>query len=217
LVEGNDYSYYFTASDDQGAAATPSQKKNAPVVTSDDTTAPDSPANVNVTSPGTNGNLVISWDPNTESDLAGYRIYRSNSSGSGYVLVGTVDKAVTSFTDTGLENGKTYYYVITALDSSGNESPHSDESQGTPQALPPPDDGEEELIPLPWLVILILVVVNFILALILLWRRMKRNGEDTIPQTFEESEPVESERTETTQEDQTTETELPPPPQEPQE
>jgi hypothetical protein len=214
LSEGSDYSYFFTASDDQGSTATPTQEKNAPVVTGlGDTTPPASPSNLNVTSPGTSGNLVITWDPNTESDLAGYRIYRSNTSGSGYIEVGTVSKLVTSFTDTGLEDGKTYYYVITALDSSGNESPYSDESQGTPQVLTPPDDGDEELIPLPWLVIMILVIVNFILALILLWRRMKRNGEVFLPQEFEETEPVEPERTETTEDDQVKESELPPPPQ----
>ena len=38
----------------------------------------------------------------------------------------------TSFTDTGLRNAQTYYYVVTALDGPGNESGSSNEVNGLP-------------------------------------------------------------------------------------
>lgn len=74
--------------------------------------------------------LVLSWNANTESDLAGYKIYYGvTSSNLGTVVdVGkvttytiTVNPAVTT----------TYYAVITAYDKSGNESVKSDVVSGT--------------------------------------------------------------------------------------
>ncbi|HEX9757357.1 MAG TPA: fibronectin type III domain-containing protein [Nitrospiria bacterium] len=65
------------------------------------------------------GEALLSWNPNTESDLAGYKVYygvASNTYGSP-IDVGNQ----TSYTITGLGNG-TYYFAITAYDTSLNES-----------------------------------------------------------------------------------------------
>ena len=51
----------------------------------------------------------------------GYNVYRSPVSGGGYVKVNHRPYC-TTFTDTGLRNAQTYYYVVTALDAAGNES-----------------------------------------------------------------------------------------------
>jgi hypothetical protein len=67
--------------------------------------------------------VSLAWDPNTESDLAGYRIHTGTTSGS-YATHIDVHK-VTSYTVTGLTEGKTYYFAATAYDSSGNESGYS--------------------------------------------------------------------------------------------
>ena len=43
---------------------------------------------------------------------------------------------VSDYTDTGLTNGTTYYYVVTAEDNAAQESGYSSEVNATPQAVP---------------------------------------------------------------------------------
>jgi hypothetical protein len=70
---------------------------------------------------------VVAWDPNSEPDIAGYRIYRSELLGT-YPPVSLNNGLTTStsFTDYTPQNGRTYYYVITAMNSVGMESDYSD-------------------------------------------------------------------------------------------
>ncbi|HNW60327.1 MAG TPA: fibronectin type III domain-containing protein [bacterium] len=70
--------------------------------------------------PGFAGGLLVTWDANTESDLAGYRIYYGVAPS---VYPEMVDVGnVTSYTIQNLTEGQTYYLVVTAYDRSGNES-----------------------------------------------------------------------------------------------
>ena len=72
----------------------------------------------------------VSWNANTEADLAGYKLYYGTDSGV-YGLPVDVGK-VTSYSVT--VNPKvttTYYVTLTAYDMSGNESPKSDEASIT--------------------------------------------------------------------------------------
>jgi fibronectin type 3 domain-containing protein len=92
----------------------------------------------------------LQWDPNSEEDLAGYRMYRSTVSGSGYQRVGEIpcsggDAACATFTDTGLVYATTYYYVVTAFNTSGLESGQSNQvSTWIPNPSPPaPPSGLE--------------------------------------------------------------------------
>ncbi|NWF77082.1 MAG: fibronectin type III domain-containing protein [Chloroflexi bacterium] len=73
--------------------------------------------------------LNLSWNANTEPDLKNYRVYRSTTSGSNYTLIGS--PAVNSYSDTGLAAATTYYYVVSAVDTSGNEGLKSEEASGT--------------------------------------------------------------------------------------
>lgn len=69
------------------------------------------------------GEVFVHWLANTESDVAGYRIYDAPCASGGscpYDRVGTT--AGTSFTVTGLSNGETRYYAVAAFDHAGNES-----------------------------------------------------------------------------------------------
>lgn len=79
-------------------------------------------ANVNAAS------VSLEWDANSESDLAGYKIYWSSTSGS-YTNINSilVNKDQTSATVTGLLSETTYYFVATAYDNDGYESDYSDE------------------------------------------------------------------------------------------
>jgi len=70
---------------------------------------------------------TLTWNTNTESDLAGYKVYRGAGSGNYGAPLATLPKTTTSYIATGLQNGTTYFFVITAYDSSGNESTFSNE------------------------------------------------------------------------------------------
>lgn len=67
--------------------------------------------------------VTIYWNPNQESDLAGYRIYRGNQDLSGpYYPLAEVSKSTTSYDDTDVNNGETWFYAVTAFDKNGHES-----------------------------------------------------------------------------------------------
>lgn len=69
--------------------------------------------------------LTLTWDPNTEPDLAGYILYWGFSS-SDYVFSVDVGNQ-TSYTVTDLAPGATYYFAVTAYNTSGLESDYSNE------------------------------------------------------------------------------------------
>ncbi len=75
------------------------------------------------------GSATVSWNANTERDLAGYKIYYSqvSSSYTSQIYVGNV----VSFRLGGLEEEKQYFFAVTALDFSGNESTFSNEVSTT--------------------------------------------------------------------------------------
>ena len=100
----------------------------------EDTTPPSAPASL-VATPG-DGQVHLAWAPNAELDLAGYNVYRSTSLPvdiTGTPLNGTTPQTTTSFLDGGLTNGTTYFYVVQAVDDSGNQATSAPIS-GTPQA-----------------------------------------------------------------------------------
>ena len=72
----------------------------------------------------------LKWDANSESDLAGYRIYQSQTSGaygafSAEILAGTETVTLTDIPD------GTYFWVLTAYDTNNNESGYSNEVTAT--------------------------------------------------------------------------------------
>ena len=73
--------------------------------------------------------------PNYERDtLTGYRLYRSTVSGGGYSFVTETDANTTTYTDGGLTNGTTYYYVVASVYDGDNESGYSNEVAVTPMS-----------------------------------------------------------------------------------
>jgi hypothetical protein len=70
--------------------------------------------------------VELTWAPNLEFDLAGYNIYRSTDTTEAPIKLNQSLIVDTSFTDTSPENTIYYYYVITAIDQSQNESIASD-------------------------------------------------------------------------------------------
>jgi hypothetical protein len=69
----------------------------------------------------------LAWTPST-STVSDYNVYRSTTSGTGYTKLSGSPVSVVSYTDSSVVNGTTYYYVTTAVDSSGTESGYSNEA-----------------------------------------------------------------------------------------
>ncbi|MDZ7289504.1 MAG: hypothetical protein ONB44_19060 [candidate division KSB1 bacterium] len=78
-----------------------------------------------VTSTTGDRQVLLSWYPNGERDLAGYHVYRSNSERGNYHHIAATRS--TTFVDHDVLNGRTYYYAVSAYDFAGNESDLSDE------------------------------------------------------------------------------------------
>jgi pectate lyase len=97
-----------------------------------DTTPPAVPTGLGAAA----GDATVSldWNDNIESDLAGYNIYRSTTSGSGYTKLNGSLLNSSDYTDNSVTNETTYYYVITAADTNANESAHSSEVSAMPSA-----------------------------------------------------------------------------------
>ncbi|MHA2254266.1 MAG: PKD domain-containing protein, partial [Candidatus Kariarchaeaceae archaeon] len=132
--------------------------------------APNTPKNLTVTTPNDKGTLVLTWDANTESDLAGYNLYRAISPDGAYVKINSDLLTNTNFTDDGLSDGTTYYYKIAAVDNAEHESPQSDwESETTVVDSEPPADN------LVWLLLVILIIIIILIILIILLLRSKKN------------------------------------------
>jgi hypothetical protein len=66
------------------------------------------------------GEVTIYWRANQENDIDYYKIYRNSAPTGTFSLIGTSSQ--TSFVDTHVTNGATYYYAVSAVDLAGQES-----------------------------------------------------------------------------------------------
>jgi fibronectin type 3 domain-containing protein len=78
------------------------------------------------------GLILLNWNDNPEIDLVGYNVYRSTTSGSGYVKQNSSLLTTSDYTDVNVSVGTTYYYVVTAVDTGGLESVYSTEVSASP-------------------------------------------------------------------------------------
>ena len=86
-----------------------------------------SPATVALSGTGVaQSSVALAWDASA-STVAGYNIYRSTISGSAYVKVNSLLLSGLSYADQTVQSATTYYYVVTAVDSSGDESTYSNQ------------------------------------------------------------------------------------------
>jgi len=77
--------------------------------------------------------IDLSWAPDTESDLAGYNVYRHEEGAAPVKINSDVVKAPT-YRDTAVQPGRRYLYSVTAVDVRGNESGRAEEaSEAVPQ------------------------------------------------------------------------------------
>jgi O-glycosyl hydrolase len=76
--------------------------------------------------------VSLQWNDNTEGDLAGYNIYRSTTSGTGYTKLNSTLVLTSDYTDNAAANYTSYFYVVTAVDIDANESGNSNQDSATP-------------------------------------------------------------------------------------
>jgi hypothetical protein len=92
--------------------------------------ASGSPATIALSGTGSQTSLhavALSWNASTSS-VSGYNVYRSTTSGSGYLKINSSLVGAMAYTDSNVQSATTYYYVTTAVDSSGNESVYSNQA-----------------------------------------------------------------------------------------
>jgi hypothetical protein len=85
----------------------------------------------NLTATASDSKVTLSWT--AVDGTAGYNVKRSTTAGGPYTTIAT-NVTGTSYVDNTVTNGTTYYYVVTAVDGTGNESANSNEASATPQA-----------------------------------------------------------------------------------
>ena len=93
---------------------------------------PDAP--MNLVALATFGQVALTWSP--ALGATNYNVKRSESSGGPYTTKGSTSG--TSYTDTTVQNGKTYYYVVSAVNA-GGEGFNSAEASATVPFPPVPD------------------------------------------------------------------------------
>ena len=123
---GKTYLYIVRSVLTAGGNAIESSDSTPAIVTPRDTFPPAPPQNaVAAILPGTKpGSAVadLSWSINLETDLAGYRVYRSEQEGMRGALITPDLLLAPAYRDTSVEPGHRYWYSVTAVDRAGNES-----------------------------------------------------------------------------------------------
>jgi glycosidase/fibronectin type 3 domain-containing protein len=109
----------------------PAQAGKLTVNSSGDTTPPTVPTGLNVVSASPAG-IELAWDAIAgDPSLYGYEVLRADASGGPYTMIARVTG--TSYMDTVVTEGATYYYVVRSLDLSFNRSGNSSEVSATTQ------------------------------------------------------------------------------------
>jgi hypothetical protein len=71
--------------------------------------------------------VTLNWTASTSS-VTGYNVYVSTTSGGSYSRLTSSPVSNTTYTDSNLDTAQTRYYVVTSVDSSGDESPYSNQA-----------------------------------------------------------------------------------------
>ena len=129
------YFYVVTALDSANNESIYSNEASA--TPQKDTIAPNAPTGLRATAQ-TNA-VTLSWNANGEEDLAGYVVYRDTTdtpTNAVRINSSPISRDKTSFTDTSLTSGTTYFYWLTAVDlaHTPNESTMSAPASATPFA-----------------------------------------------------------------------------------
>ena len=123
---GKTYAYLVRSVIGSPAGGLESSDSPLAIVTPKDTFPPAAPQGiVAAIQPGTapgSAAVELSWSINVESDLVGYRVYRSEQEGARGALLTPDPLPSPAYRDNSVQSGQRYWYTVTAVDRSGNES-----------------------------------------------------------------------------------------------
>jgi len=122
LTNGTKYYYLVSAVNSAGESLNSAELSATP-------TAPITPPAVPTGLTATAGNAQVNLTWNVSAGATSYHLKRSTTAGGGYTQIGAPPTA--NFADSGLTNGTTYYYVVTAVNTAG-ESGNSNQASATP-------------------------------------------------------------------------------------
>jgi glucose/arabinose dehydrogenase len=129
LANGTTYYYVVNASNAAGAGANSAEKSATPQL------PPPPGAPTGLTATAGNAQVVLAWT--ASSGATSYTVKRGLVAGGPYTDFTQANVTGTTFTNTGLVNGTTYFYVVSASNAVG-EGANSAEKSATPQLPPPP-------------------------------------------------------------------------------
>ncbi len=120
---GKVYRYFVRASATELPPFMESEDSDVVEVQAKDMFAPAAPSGL--ISIAAENTISLTWDDNTEEDLAGFRVWRREEGESDFKLLTPQPIRANAFSDTKVEKNKRYDYAVTALDKAGNESSRS--------------------------------------------------------------------------------------------
>ncbi|MBN2477663.1 fibronectin type III domain-containing protein [Candidatus Micrarchaeota archaeon] len=95
-----------------------------------------SPAS-NLQAKAVSSGIQLTWDASETANVAGYNVYRSQTSGETGTKLNPALLTTNTYTDETVENGATYYYTVRTVDSSGSEEQNTNQVSATASTSPP--------------------------------------------------------------------------------
>jgi fibronectin type 3 domain-containing protein len=71
----------------------------------------------------------LTWTASVSTDVVGYNIYRGSVSGGPYSILDAAPVASDAYSDSTVQSGQTYFYVVRSVDNTGTESANSSQVQ----------------------------------------------------------------------------------------
>lgn len=79
--------------------------------------------------------VILTWVASSSPGVVGYNVYRGTVNGGPYAKITAQPVNALDYSDIAIQSGKTYYYVVTSIDTSNVESVNSNQ---TSAAVPTP-------------------------------------------------------------------------------
>ena len=171
---GGIWRFVLTVSDASGLTSTDDLNVTVIVV---DTTPPGAPLGLSARTGGP-GEIVVNWTPNSEPDLDGYILFRSEASAGPYIRLNADPLTNVTYPDAGLVPGRRYWYVVRAVDAAGNPSGASIPADAVAGLAPP---APFEWSSVRWALIPISVGATMALLAFAAWRQQRRRKPPAAP------------------------------------
>ena len=121
---GTERCFVVRSQETVGSVTVESAASETKCVTPADTFAPAAPRSISAV--GSEGAISLIWEPNTETDLAGYLVLRGEAPGEKLQALTTAPITETTYRDTTVKPGVAYVYAVIAVDKANNMSAQSD-------------------------------------------------------------------------------------------